>query len=144
MIGNKIKSLREDKDLSQKALATILGVSPSAIGMYEQNRREPDNEMLNKIADYFDVSVDYLLGRTSEPKPPTAEFKPKVTEKDKINIEKEAQQMIDNLENADVVEFCGTPADDEDKEFLKMAYERFLSDVRIYNKMKYTPNKYKK
>ena len=57
---------------------------------------------------------------------------------------KEAQQMIDNLEVADVVEFCGTPADEEDKEFLKMAYERFLSDVRVYNKMKYTPKKYKK
>ena len=52
--------------------------------------------------------------------------------------------MIDNLAEADIVEFCGTPADEEDKEFLKMAYERFLSDVRVYNKMKYTPKKYRK
>ena len=67
-----------------------------------------------------------------------------LSKKEILNIEKEAQQMIDNLEVADVVEFCGTPADEEDKEFLKMAYERFLSDVRVYNKMKYTPKKYKK
>lgn len=144
MISKRLKSLREDSDMSQKDLAGAIGVSPSTIGMYESNKRTPDSEMLNRIADFFQVSVDYLLGRTNEKTPPINQFKPSLTGKDKINIEKEAQQMIDNLENADVVEFCGTPADDEDKEFLRMAYEKFLSDVRVYNKMKYTPKKYKK
>ena len=113
--------------------------------------------MLNLLADFFDVSVDYLLGRETFKHLKTQSADSLLTgsgktittnndlsKKEILNIEKEAQQMIDNLEVADVVEFCGTPADEEDKEFLKMAYERFLSDVRVYSKMKYTPKKYKK
>lgn len=143
MISKRLKSLREDKDMSQKDLAGAIGVSPSTIGMYESNKRTPDSEMLNRLADFFHVSVDYLLGRTTIQEPTLTEFKPKLTEKDKINIEKEALQMIENIDKAKVVEFCGNPADDEDKEFLRLAYEKFLSDVRVYNKMKYTPKKYK-
>lgn len=65
MVGTRIRELREEKEISQKVLAEIIGVSPSTIGMYEQNRRNPDSEMLKSLADYFDVSVDYILGRTS-------------------------------------------------------------------------------
>lgn len=142
--GERLKELRKQKKLTQQQLADIFYLNKSSISRYENNGQMPENEILQKLADFFEVSIDYLLGRISEQNPPVTEFKPELTKKDKINIEKEAQQMIDNLENADVVEFCGTPADDEDKEFLKMAYERFLSDVRVYNKMKYTPKKFKK
>ena len=65
MIDRRLKLLRESKNLSQKDLAYYLGVSPSTIGMYESNKRTPDVDMLNRIADYFNVTVDYLLGRTN-------------------------------------------------------------------------------
>ncbi len=61
-IGNKIKTLRNEKKLTQKQLATLLDTSASAIGMYEQNRREPDNSTIIKIANYFQISTDYLFG----------------------------------------------------------------------------------
>ena len=61
MNGNKLKKLRTDKKLLQEELGKKVGVSASTIGMYEQNRREPDNTILKKIADYFEVSTDYLL-----------------------------------------------------------------------------------
>lgn len=64
MFGERLKQLRTEKGLFQKELAKILGVSAGAIGMYENGKRTPDFEILNKIADYFNVSVDYLLGRT--------------------------------------------------------------------------------
>lgn len=67
MFGKRLRDLREDHDLKQKDLAKILGVSDRTIGMYEQERREPSLELLVKIADYFDVSLDYLLGRTNDP-----------------------------------------------------------------------------
>lgn len=66
MFDKRLRKLRTDKELSQKSLADILGISPSTVAMYEQARRTPDNEMLQKIADYFQVSVDYLLGRTNQ------------------------------------------------------------------------------
>ena len=61
MLGEKIKELRERENYSQKELGLKLGISPSTIGMYEQNRRSPGKDMLLKIAKVFNVSVDYLL-----------------------------------------------------------------------------------
>lgn len=61
--GNRLKKLRRDKNLSQAALGGILGVVQSTIGMYESGQREPDSETLIKIAEFFEVTVDYLIGR---------------------------------------------------------------------------------
>lgn len=62
--GKRLKTLRTDKNLKQSELADILELSTSTIGMYEQGRRYADLDTLKKIAEYFDVSVDYLIGRT--------------------------------------------------------------------------------
>lgn len=62
----KIKFLRKSNNLSQQELATIIGVSRSTIAMWETAGSQPDNASLLKLADYFNVSVDYLLGREDE------------------------------------------------------------------------------
>jgi transcriptional regulator with XRE-family HTH domain len=63
IFAERLRSLRVEKNLTQKDLARVLGLcSKSAITNYESNDREPDYEMLTKIAKYFDVSTDYLLG----------------------------------------------------------------------------------
>lgn len=62
-----LKLLREKKGISQTALANIIGVSRSTIGMYEAGLREPDFETFEAIADYFNVSMDYLHGKVSNP-----------------------------------------------------------------------------
>ena len=66
MFGLRLKSLRKNKNISQKELAKIVGVAESTIGMYERDVRKPDFELLKKFADFFDVSTDYLLGRTEQ------------------------------------------------------------------------------
>lgn len=58
----KIKELREEKGLMQKELGDIIGISQNTLSQYENGKREPDYETLKKIAEYFDVSTDYLLG----------------------------------------------------------------------------------
>lgn len=63
--GSVLKTLRHRSDMTQKCLADVLGVSESTIGMYERGKREPDFEMLEMIADYFNVDMDYLTGRSS-------------------------------------------------------------------------------
>lgn len=66
MLGARIAALRRAAGLSQGELAEHLQVSPSAVGMYEQGRREPSAELLVAMADIFQVTVDYLLtGRTA-------------------------------------------------------------------------------
>lgn len=66
MFGGRLKELRLEKKINQAELGEIIGISPSTVGMYEREQRFPDKDTLSKIADYFEVSVDYLLGRTNE------------------------------------------------------------------------------
>lgn len=61
MIGARIAALRRQAGLSQAELAQRIRVSPSAVGMYEQGRREPSADMLVAMAQVFGVSTDYLL-----------------------------------------------------------------------------------
>lgn len=67
MLGARIAALRRDVGMSQAELAERLKISPSAVGMYEQGRREPSADTLVALADIFQVSTDYLLtGRPME------------------------------------------------------------------------------
>lgn len=59
---NRIKELREKKGLSQEELAKKLNISQQAISLYEKGDREPKLETWQKLADFFNVPVDYLLG----------------------------------------------------------------------------------
>lgn len=61
---NRIKFLREEKDIYQKDLAKLLGVSIPAINYYENEKRAIDTETASALADYFNVSIDYLLGKS--------------------------------------------------------------------------------
>ena len=56
-----LRALRKKEHLTQEELATALDLSPSAIGMYERSQREPNFETLEKLADYFGVSVSVLV-----------------------------------------------------------------------------------
>ena len=77
MIGKFLKALREERGLSQVELAKQLDISASAIGMYEVNSREPSDDIKTKIAEYFDVSVDYLLGVSGVRNPNSAKHEDK-------------------------------------------------------------------
>lgn len=68
-LGTKIIKLRQDKGITQEELAKLIPVDQSMISYYEKNKKKPSTEVLEKIADIFDVSVDYLLGRTDDPRP---------------------------------------------------------------------------
>ncbi|KAF1084951.1 LexA repressor [Sporotomaculum syntrophicum] len=61
--GERLAKLRKEKELSQADLAGLFKLGQSTIGMYETNKREPDSTVLKGFADFFGVSVDYLLGR---------------------------------------------------------------------------------
>lgn len=66
MVGNKIKQLRLEKEILQKELADKLNLTQQTISLYESGKRSPDYETLKRIADYFNVSTDYLLNRDVE------------------------------------------------------------------------------
>ncbi|EGL82062.1 helix-turn-helix domain protein [Caldalkalibacillus thermarum TA2.A1] len=66
-LGIRLKELRKEHKLTQPQLADKLNVGKSTVAMWETGDREPDYEMLQKIADFFEVSTDYLLGRVDDP-----------------------------------------------------------------------------
>lgn len=66
MFGDKLRILRRERHLTQKQLASELSISRSALSLYESNKREPDFETLTKIAEFFDISLDYLLDREND------------------------------------------------------------------------------
>lgn len=62
---NRIRDLREDRDLKQDDLAREVGIDQRTISNYETGKTKPDSEALIKLADFFGVSIDFLVGRTS-------------------------------------------------------------------------------
>lgn len=62
-----LKKLRQEKNLTQKELAALLRLSSSTIGMYEQGQREPSFEILELLADFFNVDLNVLLDRSTTP-----------------------------------------------------------------------------
>ena len=62
----RIRDLREDNDLTQKQLSNFLNISQVAYSYYEINKRSIPLELLSKLADYYNTSIDYLLYRTDE------------------------------------------------------------------------------
>jgi len=66
--GTRLKALRISKRLTQENFANLFFLNKSSISKYEKDKNLPENQLLIKIADYFEVSVDYLLCRTDQPK----------------------------------------------------------------------------
>ena len=66
-LGENLRRLIEINGITQKELANRMNIAPSTMGCYVQNTREPDYETLKKLADYFGVSTDFLLGHLTTP-----------------------------------------------------------------------------
>ena len=65
MSTNRIKDLREDRDLRQSDVAEATGIDQRTLSNYETGKTNPDSFALIRLADFFNVSIDYLLGRTN-------------------------------------------------------------------------------
>jgi len=105
-LGKTVKNLREERNMSRETLAQKLGLSYWAIAKYETGERFPDHETIIKIADFFNVTVDFLLGRPDTNQEPTP-----------AELEKVLRESY--------IMFDGTPLTVEDKEdvieFVKVA-----------------------
>lgn len=140
MIGNIIKQLRKEKNITQAELAKIAEVTTSSIGMYETGVRKPSYEVIVKIAKFFDVSTDYLLNNIDKKSSNVT-----LNKKDEKDIQKALDETLKQLENSqDGLMFDGEPMDDETRELLKISLENSMRLAKEIAKRKYTPKKYKK
>lgn len=80
IVGKRLRTLREGVKLSQKKIADMIGTSQVSINRYESGGGAPPLKTLLRYADYFDVSLDYILGRTDKPQGKLYEYKPRIGE----------------------------------------------------------------
>ena len=118
--ASKLSYLRKKEKMSQEQLANKLNISPSTVGMYETAKRQPDNEMVTKIANLFNVSTDYLLDNDLKD----------------INVSEDnkklVQSLVDGLTNPlnkALYSKASELKNDRDKEAVLKVIEAFIEDV---------------
>lgn len=86
IVGDRLRRLRTDSMLSQKQLALKLGITQSAVNRYENNLSEASYKTLTLYADYFDVSMDYIYGRTDKPQGRLYDYNPRIEDSEDLKL----------------------------------------------------------
>lgn len=134
----RIKQLCDEKKMTVAELERKTGISNGQIRKWDKST--PGVDKLKKVADYFDVSTDYLLGRTDKKRYYD------LSEKDERDIQKELQKMIEGLSEGGYAAFDGKDIDEldeETKQYLIESLESTLRFSKIMAKKKFTPKKYR-
>lgn len=84
ILGKRIRWLREKKDYKQNIVARKLGITPYQLSRYESGKSKPDPELIAKFADFYEVTTDYLLGKSDNPNPVDKNENDKIFFMDKI------------------------------------------------------------
>ena len=131
-----LKLLRKQHNLSQKEIGNIFHASQNTVSQWENGTRKPSYDIIQEIADYFEVSVDYLLGRQEQ--------LPELNNKDKREIQEILDDTEQQLLSQDGLMLDGVPATDEDVQKIIMAMKMGMEMIKKENKAKFTPKKYRK
>ena len=110
MIIERLKKLRKEGKLTQKDIATFLNISQPAYQQFESGKKKMNLETMEKLADFFNVSTDYLLGKTDIPD---------------LDLEVDIDNAIDNS-----VAYDGTPITDNDREIIKDFLKEYFANKK--------------
>lgn len=125
------------KGVSCKKAAEEIGLSNSITTKWKKTGATPSGETLEKVAAYFGVSTDYLLGKEEQKKPT-------LTAKDERDIAKTLESVMADLEHSGDLMFDGNPMSEEARESIRSALKLGLEAAKLKNKEIYTPKKYRK
>ena len=117
------------------------GVTTATISNWKAGRYVPKADKMQKLADYFGVSIEYLMTGKDE----SNDGEVSLTHKDEKDIAKRLETALADLENTqEGLMFSGEPLDDETRELLKASLENSIRIAKINAKQKFTPKKYRK
>lgn len=138
-IGEKIKSLRKERKLTQVELSKIANISRSYLADIENDRYNPSIETLKSIANGLSVSLSDIV--SDETKKDT-----NLTEKDQKSISIDLKKLMDEFRSGTekTAYYDGNELDSNDLDLIESAVKIALEQIKIKNKEKYTPKKYKK
>lgn len=124
--GQRLKELRKSKGLTGEQLGAIFNVTKTAISNWENGNRFPDENTLRKIAEFFNVTLDYLLGRTDiknpsdyihkavEDDPELAEFWEEMKERESLQILFKQAKNLDDRDIKQIIRIIKAIEDEED------------------------------
>lgn len=136
MFYDLFKKLCDDRNISVSKACIEIGLSRSIAAKWKNAKTNPSADVLPKIAKYFGVSVDYLLG--------AEEKMPALTSKDERDISKKLEEALSQLESSqEGLMFQGEPLDDATKELIAISLRNSLEMGKKLAKQKFTPKKYK-
>ena len=121
--------------LTPSGAAGKIGFNRASVTVWKNTGKAPKQELLLKIAAYFGVTADYLLGQPE---------KPALSARDAHDIARDLERLRETLESADTLMFDGDPMTDEARESILSAMELGLQAAKLRNKERYTPKKYKR
>lgn len=139
--GIRLKELRTQRKLGQKEIGAIINVSDSSIRKYESGERTPTPDAIKRLAAFFEVTTDYLLGNDTTLK---NNQNPPLNTKDNKEITSMLEEMKCKLQNEEGLMFDGNPATPESVQSILDAMQIGMEMAKKRNKEKYTPKKYKK
>ena len=135
IMSNRISELRQKNKLTQKELADKLNINYSVLSRIETGERSIRDDELLTIADFFNVTTDYLLGRSSNPK---------LSRKNELDIQRDLEAMKENFNKGALqMQLDGEELDDEVIQYILDNLEDALTIAKIRSKEKFTPKKYK-
>ncbi|WBX80160.1 helix-turn-helix transcriptional regulator [Virgibacillus salarius] len=136
---DRLKKLCDEQGISVNKLEENIGLGKNTL--YSWKKKIPTGSNLTRVADYFDVSVDYLLGRTDKKRYYD------LTEKDERDIEKDLERIINSAESDfGLASFDGKVLDEMDKEDKELYITSLKNALRMHKRLakkKFTPKKYR-
>ena len=135
------ENLLKEHGITAYKVAQDTGITTATLSSRKKGRYTPKREKLQKIADYFGVTVDYLMTGKEEPK----EKAPELTARDERDIAKDLNSIMEKLRNGEdgPASFEGTDIPEDDLELFAGQIELMLRRLKAINKEKYNPNKKK-
>ncbi|EMF0202716.1 helix-turn-helix transcriptional regulator [Enterococcus hirae] len=136
MLFERVKELANKRDKNLKQVAEEIGLSENAF--YKWKNQSPKAETLQKVADYFGVTTDYLLGRTDTPQ---------FTAKNERDVQKTLTELKEGLSNRNTIGYFkndGEEIDEEDAELLAEALDFVVRQSKLIAKKKFTRKDYRK
>lgn len=134
--------LRDEKGIKDSDVVKSTGITKSTFSDWKSGRSKPKNDKLQKIAEYFGVTVDYLMTGKEEAK----EKDPELTARDQRDIAKDLDRIMGEIKKGDdgPLYYNGVEIDQASIGLLQNAIEYALRETKKENKVKYNPNKNKK
>ena len=130
--------LLNERGITAYKVAQETGVTTATLSSWKKGRYTPKREKLQKIADYFGVTVDYLMNGEEK-----SEEAPELSARNERYIERDLKETLGKLDSQDGLMFDGEALDDDTRELLRISIENAIRTAKITAKKKFTPKKYK-